>query len=129
MWLNLYNGNFYEPIFASRQLLLDTSASGDPFTFADLFLHGPETLTEFQSYRTPNISELRDPVLFTGHNGTSAAGRFLSLAYVPPSTPGPLPMMGVAAGLAWRHRLRQRTSALSQGTVLNRKSCNNSESR
>jgi hypothetical protein len=129
VWLNLYNSNFYEPIFASRQLLLDTSASGDPFTFADLFLHGPETLTEFQSYRPPNITELRDPVLFTGPNGTSAAGRFLSLAYVPPSAPGPLPMMGVAAGLAWSRRLRQRTSAPSRGTVSNRQSCNHPESR
>jgi hypothetical protein len=53
VWFNLYNSNFYDPIYASRQLLLDTSAYGDPFSFADLFLHGPETLAEFQSYRPP----------------------------------------------------------------------------
>jgi len=111
VWFNLYNGNFYDPIYASRQLLLDTSASGDPFSFADLFLHGPETLTEFQSYRPPNIAELRDPVLLTGPNGTVASGRFLSLAYVPPGAPGPLPILGVGAGLAWSRRLRRRIAA------------------
>ena len=111
VWFNLYNSNFYDPIFASRQLLLDTSASGDPFSFADLFLHGPETLTEFQSYRPPNIAELRDPVLLTGPNGTLASGRFLSLAYVPPGAPGPLPILGVGAGLAWSRRLRRRIAA------------------
>ena len=88
VWFNLYNSNFYDPIYASRQLLLDTSASGDPFSFADLFLHGPETLTEFQSYRPPNIAELRAPVLLPGPYGTVASGRFLSLAYVPPGVGG-----------------------------------------
>jgi hypothetical protein len=111
VWFNLYNSNFYDPIFASRQLLLDTSASGDPFSFADLFLHGPETLAEFQSYRPPNIAELRDPVLLTGPNGTLASGRFLSLAYVPPGAPAPLPILGVGAGLAWSRRLRRRIAA------------------
>jgi len=111
VWFNLYNSNFYDPIYASRQLLLDTSASGDPFSFADLFLHGPETLTEFQSYRPPNIAELRDPVLLSGPNGTVASGRFLSLAYVPPGAPGPLPILGVGAGLAWSRRLRRRIAA------------------
>ncbi|MFN7899315.1 MAG: hypothetical protein ACK5N0_06560 [Synechococcaceae cyanobacterium] len=115
VWFNLYNSNFYEPIYAFRQLLLDTSASGNPFAFADLFLHGPQTLTEFQSYRPPNIVELRDPVLLTGPNGTSAAGRFLSLAYVPPGVPGPLPILGVGAGLAWSRRLRRRIGGSSRG--------------
>ena len=110
VWFNLYNSNFYDPIYASRQLLLDTSASGDPFTFADLFLHGPETLAEFQSYRPPNIAELRDPVLLTGPNGTVASGRFLSLAYVPPA-PAPLPFLGAGAGFAWSRRLRRRIAA------------------
>jgi hypothetical protein len=113
VWFNLYNSNFYNPIYASRQLLLDTSASGDPFSFADLFLHGPETLAEFQSYRPPNIAELRDPVLLSGPSGTVASGRFLSLAYVPPAAPGPLPILGVGAGLAWSRRLRGRLSGLS----------------
>lgn len=111
VWFNLYNSNFYNPIYASRQLLLDTSASGNPFSFADLFLHGPETLAEFKSYRPPNIAELRDPVLLSGPNGTVASGRFLSLAYVP----GPLPILGVGAGLAWSRRLRRRISALPRG--------------
>jgi hypothetical protein len=95
--------------------VLDTSASGDPFSFADLFLNGPQTLTEFQSYRPPNIVELRDPVLMTGPHGTSAAGRFLSLADVPPGAPGPLPILGVGAGLAWSRRLRRRIGGSSRG--------------
>jgi hypothetical protein len=115
VWFNLYNSNFYDPIYASRQLLLDTSASGDPFSFADLFLHGPETLTEFQSYRPPNIMALRDPVMLEGPNGTVGSGRFLSLAYVPPGAPGPLPILGVGAGLAWSRRLRRRMDGASRG--------------
>ncbi len=114
VWLNLYNSNFYNPIFASRQLILDTSASGDPFSFADLFVHGPETLTEFQSYRSPNIQALRDPVMFDGPNGTVGSGRFLSLAYVAP-VPSPLPMLGVGAALGWSRRLRHRIGALPKG--------------
>jgi hypothetical protein len=107
VWLNLYNSNFYEPVYASRQLLLDTSASGAPFSFDELFLHGPETLVEFQSYRTPNIVNYRDPVMVTGPGGTVASGRFLSLAYLPPA-PAPLPMLGVGAAMAWSRRLRRR---------------------
>jgi len=114
VWLNLYNSNFYDPIFASRQLILDTSASGDPFSFADLFVHGPETLAEFQSYRSPNIQALRDPVMFDGPNGTVGSGRFLSLAYVAP-VPSPLPMLGVGAALGWSRRLRHRIGALPKG--------------
>jgi hypothetical protein len=110
VWFNLYNSNFYNPIYASRQLLLDTSASGLPFSFADLFLHGPQTLAEFRSHRTPNIAELRDPVLLTGPNGTVASGRFLSLAYVAPA-PAPLPLLGLGAALAGSRRLRRRIKA------------------
>jgi hypothetical protein len=128
VWLNLYNSNFYDPIYASRQLLLDTSASGDPFSFADLFLHGPETLVEFQSYRTPDIQNYRDPVMMTGPNGTVASGRFLSLAYVQP-VPAPLPMLGVGAALAWSRRLRRRISDLPQGTGLKRQICDHPEGR
>lgn len=113
VWLNLYNSNFYDPIYASRQLLLDTSASGDPFSFDDLFLHGPETLVEFQSYRTPNIVNYRDPVMMTGPGGAVASGRFLSLAYVP-AVPAPIPMLGVGAALAWSRRLRRRIAAAPQ---------------
>jgi hypothetical protein len=123
VWFNLYNSNFYNPIYAFRQLLLDTSASGDPFTFADLFLHGPQTLAEFQSYRTPNIAELRDPVMLTGPNGTVASGRFLSLAYVAP-VPAPLPLLGVGAVLGWSRRLRRRITRLPQGPGLNREDNN-----
>lgn len=120
VWFNLYNSNFYDPIYAFRQLMLDTSASGDPFSFADLFLHGPETLTEFQSYRTPNIMALRDPVMLEGPNGTVASGRFLSLAYVPPGAPGPLPILGLGAGLSWSRRLRRRITAPPQATRMKR---------
>jgi hypothetical protein len=128
VWFNLYNSNFYQSVYASRQLLLDTSASGDPFSFADLFLHGPETLAEFQSYRPPNIVELRDPVLLTGPNGTVASGRFLSLAYVTPA-PSPLPFLGVGVGLAWSRRLRCRISSLPHGEGLKRKACDHPEGR
>ena len=113
VWLNLYNSNFYDPVYASRQLILDTSASGDPFPFADLFLHGPETLVEFQSYRQPNIENYRDPVMMTGPGGAVASGRFLSLAYVQPA-PTPLPVLGVGAALAWSRRLRRRIAAAPQ---------------
>ena len=119
LWFNFYNSNFYEPVYASRQLLLDTSASGDPFTFANLFLHTPKTLADFKSYRLPNIVELRDPVLLTGPSGTVASGRFLSLAYVPP-VPSPLPMLGVGAALAWSRSLRRRISPHPQGSSLKR---------
>ena len=111
VWLNLYNSNFYDPIYASRQLILDTSASGNPFSFEDLFLHGPETLAEFRSYRTPNIANYRDPVMMAGPDGAVASGRFLSLAYVPPAAPGPLPMLGVGAALGWSHSLRRRMAS------------------
>ena len=114
VWLNLYNSNFYDPIYATRQLLLDISASGDPFSFADLFLHGPETLVEFQSYRQPNIENYRDPVMMTGPNGAVASGRFINLAYVPPA-PAPLPMLGVGAALAWSRRLRCKIAGLRKG--------------
>lgn len=110
VWLNLYNSNFYDPVYASRQLIVDTSASGDPFSFADLFLHGPETLVEFQSYRNPNIENYRDPVMMTGPNGAVASGRFLSVAYVPPA-PAPLPMLGLGAALGWSRRLRRRIAS------------------
>lgn len=128
VWFNLYNSNFYDPIYASRQLLLDTSASGDPFSLADLFLHGPETLSEFQSYRKPNIMALRDPVMIEGPNGTVASGRFLSLAYVPP-VPAPLPMLGLGAALGWSRRLRHRIAARPQSAGLKRQGCDHSEAR
>ena len=31
--------------------------------------------------------------------------------YVPPGAPGPLPILGVGAGLAWSRRLRRRIAA------------------
>lgn len=111
VWFNLYNSNFYDPVYATRQLLLDTSTPSNGFTFADLFLHGPETLADFRSYRQPNIAALRDAVLLDGPNGTVASGRFLSLSYVPPSVPAPLPCLGALAALRWSRRLRRRLQA------------------
>jgi hypothetical protein len=92
---------------ATRQLLLDTSASGSDFAFEDLFFRGPASLAEFRSYRTPNFMALRDGVFLDGPGGSLASGRFLSLAYVTP-VPGPLPLLGAASTLAWSRRLRRR---------------------
>lgn len=111
VWFNLYNSNFYDPVYATRQLLLDTSTPTNGFSLADLFLHGPETLAEFRSYRQPNIAALRDGVLLDGPNGTVASGRFLSLSYVPPSVPAPFSGLGALAALRWSRRLRQRVRA------------------
>jgi len=107
VFFNLYNSWLYDPEFATQQLLLDTSASGNDFAFEDLFLTGPASLAEFKSYRTPNFMALRDGVFMDGPGGSLASGRFLSLAYVP-SAPAPLPLLGVASALAWSRRLRSR---------------------
>ncbi|MEB3255621.1 MAG: hypothetical protein VKJ05_04440 [Synechococcaceae cyanobacterium] len=104
VWFNLYNSTFYNPIYADRQLLLDTSQPDREFHWQDLFLHGPQTLTGFLSTRTPDFSNLKDGVLLEGPNGTVASGRFLSLSVVP----GPVPALGVAGLMAWSRRLRQR---------------------
>jgi hypothetical protein len=104
VWFNLYNSNFYNPTYATRQLLLDTSTPDNGFRLIDLFLKGPETLAEFQSYRTPDFKALVDGVMFDGPNGTLASGRFLSLQFVP----GPLPVLGCGAAFGWSRRLRRR---------------------
>ncbi|MFM7640808.1 MAG: hypothetical protein ACKO45_04575 [Cyanobium sp.] len=104
VWFNLYNSTFYNPTYASRQLLLDVSDGITTFRFEDLFIHGPETLQEFQSYRTPDFSNLTDAVLFSGPAGTVASGRFLRLEAVP----APLPLLGGAGLVVWSRRLRQR---------------------
>jgi hypothetical protein len=128
IWFNVCNNNFYNLIYTSRQLLVDTGSSGDPFSFADLFLHGPETLIESQSYRPPNIAQLPDHILLTGPISTVASGRIVSLAYVPPA-PAPLPILGVGAGLAWSRRLRRRIVALPQGAGLKRQGCDHPDGR
>ena len=92
VFFNLYNSTFYNPIYANRQLLLDTSQPGQNFRFQDLFLHGSRTLTEFQSYRTPDVSNLNDGVIFEGHGGQVASGRSLQLSVAP----APVPVLGVA---------------------------------
>jgi hypothetical protein len=104
VWFNLYNSNFYDPIYATRQLLLDTSTPDNGFRLIDLFLKGPETLAEFKSYRTPDFKALVDGVMFDGPSGTLASGRFLSLQFVP----GPLPVLGCGAAFGWSRRLRRR---------------------
>ena len=108
VFFNLYNSTFYNPIYANRQLLLDTSQPGQNFRFQDLFLHGSRTLTEFQSYRTPDFSNLKDGVIFEGHGGQVASGRFLQLSVAP----APMPVLGVAGLFTWSRRLRRR---LQQG--------------
>lgn len=105
VWFNFYNSTFYNPTFATRQLLLDTSGDPSaPFSFQDLFLKGPQTLAEFQSYRTPEFANLTDGVLLSGPNGTVASGRFLRLEAVP----APLPLLGGGVALAWTRRLKRR---------------------
>ena len=104
---NFYNSWLYGPELAQRQLLLDTSASGNDFSFEDLFITGPASLAEFKSYRTPNFVALRDGVFIDGPGGSVASGRFLSLESVPP-VPAPLPLVGAASALAWSRRLRSR---------------------
>ncbi len=59
------------------------------------------------SYRTPTVSNLIDPVIFSGPAGTVASGRFLRLEAVP----APLPLLGGAAALAWSRRLKRRLRA------------------
>ncbi|MFM7264648.1 MAG: hypothetical protein ACKOZW_03450 [Cyanobium sp.] len=104
VFFNLYNSTFYNPVYASRQLLLDTSQPGQTFRFQDLFLHGSRTLTEFQSYRTADFANLKDGVIFEGHGGQVASGRFLQLSVAP----APVPVLGVAGLLTWSRRLRRR---------------------
>ncbi|MFN9630873.1 MAG: hypothetical protein ACK59A_11690 [Cyanobacteriota bacterium] len=108
VWFNLYNNTFYQPTYATRQLLLDVSQPDQSFRFQELFLHGPDTLAEFTSYREPNFSNLRDGVLLEGPNGTVASGRFLSLQAVP----APLPLLGAGLAVARTRRLRRLSARL-----------------
>ncbi len=98
VWFNLYNSNFYDPPYAERQLILDTSTPSNGFRFVDLFLKGPKTLADFKSYRMPNFEALIDGVMFEGPNGTLASGRFLTLDYVTPACPASVPMNDVISG-------------------------------
>jgi hypothetical protein len=98
IWFNLYNSNFYNPVYATRQLILDTSTPTNGFRFVDLFLKGPKTLADFKSYRTPDFKALVDGVFFDGPNGTLASGRFLDLQYVPPACPASVPIDDVISG-------------------------------
>jgi hypothetical protein len=117
VFFNFYNSWLYDPELAKRQLLLDTSASGNPFPFEDLFITGPASLAEFRSYRTPNFMALRDGVFLDGPGGSVASGRFLSLVYVPP-VPAPLPLLGAASALAWSRRLRRRIRQPGQASAV-----------
>lgn len=106
IFFNFYNSTMFFPN-GTRQLILDTSQPGSDFSLEDLFLHGPETLAEFRSYRTPNFQGLVDGVMLTGPSGSVASGRFSTLAYVPPA-PGPLPWLGASVALGWSRSLRRR---------------------
>ena len=98
IWFNLYNSNFYEAPYATRQLILDTSTPSNGFRFVDLFLEGPKALADFKSYRTPNFQALVDGVMFEGPNGTLASGRFLNLQFIPPPCPASVPVNDVISG-------------------------------
>ena len=108
IFFNLYNSTMFFPN-GTRQLILDTSQPGVDFSLEDLFLHGPETLAEFRSYRMPEFKALVDGVMFTGPGGSVASGRLSTLAYVPPAAaPGPLPWLGAGMALRWSRTLRSR---------------------
>lgn len=98
VWFNLYNSNFYDAPYATRQLILDTSTPSNGFRFVDLFLKGPRTLDQFKSYRMPDFKALVDGIFFDGPNGTLASGRFLGLQYVPPACPASVSINDVISG-------------------------------
>ena len=55
VWFNFYNSTFYNPTFATRQLLLDTSGDPSaPFRFQDLFLKGPKPWRSFRATAHPS---------------------------------------------------------------------------
>lgn len=108
VYLNLYNGTLYDNP-SSRQLLLDTSSSPTGMTFAELFLHGPQTMDEFLSTRDPNLEAFVDGVFIEGLSGSGqlASGYGVTLEHVP----GPLPILGAFSGWRASRQLRRRIRA------------------
>lgn len=112
VYINLYNGTLYTNP-SSRQLLLDES-SGFPTTFADIFIHGPQTMAEFLGERDANAEALVDGIFLEGRvgSGTLASGQGVTLEYVPPqAVPGPASGLGLLAGWRMARRLRRRLGA------------------
>lgn len=105
--INLYNGTLYLPS-SNRQLLFDFSG-GFPMTFAELFLHGPQTLEDFQGQRDVEVAALADGFFIDGlvASGQLAIGNAVSLLYLPPA-PGPLPLIGALCGWTFSRQLRGR---------------------
>jgi hypothetical protein len=112
VYINLYNGSLYTNPSA-RQLLLDFSA-GYPMSYADLFLHGPETMQDFRSERDAEATALVDGIFLEGlpGSGALASGQGVTLDYVPPA-PAPLPFLGAGAAFGWSRRLRRRIRTLA----------------
>jgi len=104
--INLYNGTLYDNP-STRQLLLDESA-GLPISFADLFLHGPQTIEEFRGQRDIEVEALVDSIFIEGlfGSGQLASGQGVTLQAV--RAPAPLPLLGALCGWRASRRLRAR---------------------
>lgn len=111
VYINLYNGSLYTNP-ATAQLLLDYSA-GYPMTYAELFLHGPETMQDFRGERDAEATALVDGIFLEGlvGSGQLASGQGVTLDYVP--VPAPLPVLGAGAAYGLSRRLRRRISGLA----------------
>ena len=106
VYFNLYNSALYSPN-ATRQLWLDTSTSTNGFTLSDLFLHGMDTLSEFNSIRTPQSAALVDSVFLEAHPDFGS-GTVQDLNAVPePSTVMVWSILGLL-GMAMNGRRRTR---------------------
>ena len=90
IYLNFYNSTFHPPD-ATRPLWLDASTPSNGFTLDDLFLHGMDTLTEFESIKPWEGKSLVDSVFLDGgagspNFGTWGSGTVQSLTVVPEPT-------------------------------------------
>jgi hypothetical protein len=112
--LNLYNGTLFDPP-ATRQLWVDESASGQPTSFADFFLHGSKTLEEFRGAVPANADTARDGIFLEGLSGSGqlSSGAGVTMTAVPePSSVAIYGFSLLAAGFAAR-RKRRLTTAIS----------------
>lgn len=109
--LNLYNGTLYDPP-ATRQIWIDESASGNPTSFADFFLHGTRTLEEFRGSVPANADNARDGIFLEGLPGSGqlASGEGVTLSAVPEFEPAAigsvLALVGGALCLVERRRVK-----------------------
>ena len=102
VFFNLYNSMLYSPD-ALRQLWLDTSTPANGFTLSDLFLHGMETLPEFQSIWPPTSMALVDSVFLFGESGTFGSGTVDNLSAVPEPSTVACFAIGLLGLIGWRH--------------------------